>query len=252
MSIMEVIGHPLFLGLYVATMAMLIVLVFGGKYALFGMIAFFKKSSGKFGLVFLRMADGNIKFPPRFHDMEKPEIEIKAKGVKKIYPLNRNDFREGKFFGFPYCIKDSDDAVRSYGLYAEEFEEVIDQKSGESTFVTKYQNVSYKDENGKVQTIQTNIPCMTKEKGSYRVDPEIIDGLISKNSILSSIKDLFQKHNMMFVGIIVVGVLVLVSLYIGYENMTMMQERVLPALDSLRGALAESAAEEATRNVPIE
>jgi len=248
---MEVIGHPLFLGMYVLLMGLLAVVIFGGKYAFFGMKAFFKKSSGKWALVFFRLPDGNIAFPPTFHDMENTEITVKRKGIKKIYPLNRNEFTDGKIFGFAYCIKDSDDAVRSYGLYAEDFEEVQD-KDGNPSFKPTTHVINAKDDSGKIQAVQTNIPKLTKEKGSYRVDPEIIDGLISKNSILSSIKDLFQKHNMMFIGIIVVGVLVLVSLYIGFENMTLMQERLLPALEAVRAEVANSAAEEATQNIPLQ
>lgn len=256
MSIIEVISHPLFLGSYVFSMALLILIVFSAKYALFGFNAFFKKSSGKYALVFLRLPDGNISFPPLFHPLEKSEIEIKKKGVKKIFPLHRNDFKDGKFFGFSYVIKDSDDAVRSYGLYAEDFKEIIDEKTGESSFETVCETVNATDDNGKVITVQTNIPKMIKEKAGFRVDPEIIDGLISKNSILSSIKDLFAKHNLMFVALIVVGVLVLVGLYLGYENMTMIQQQLIPAIESIKGQLAEQAANSAgnvpTQNIPLQ
>lgn len=254
MGIVETITQPTFLALYALCMVLLFMVVFSAKYVFFGLNAFFKKPSGKYGLVFLRLPDNNIMLP-KFHNMEKTEFELKRKGVKKVFPMHRNDFQDGKFFGFPYCIKDIDDAVRSYGLYAEEFQEVIDPKTQESKFEPVYERFQKQDENGQIHTYETSIPKLTKEKGSFRVDPEIIDGLISKNSILSSIKDLFQKHNLMFVGIIVVGVLVLVSLYLGYENMTMMQEQILPALEQLKGNIAEQSANAAsnggTQNVPI-
>ena len=250
MAITEVISHPLFLGLYLVLILLLFVVIFSGKYSLFGLAAFFKKLPGTNALVFFKMPDGNIKFPPKFHNMDKTEIEVKKKGVKKIYPINRNEFTDGKIFGFPYCIKDSDDAVRSYGLYAEDFQEVQDE-NGDVKYETVYETVQAQDENGKVMTVKTNMPRLTKAKGSYRVDPELIDGLISKNSILSSIKDLFQKHNLMFLGLVVVGVMILVSLYLGYENMTMLQEQILPAIDSLKGDIANKAADEGAKNVPL-
>lgn len=232
MSLGEIISHPLFLGLYVFFMATVLLLVFSFKYALFGTKAFFKKISGDFGLVFFRTANNDVKFPPVFANLTKTELEVKRSGVKSIYPYTRNQFKEGTFFGFPYCVKDYDDALRNYGLYAEVTKEVIDEETGQLIRVPLYH---------KVNNEITNIPVLTAEKSADTVQPEIIDGLISKNSILSSLRELFGKHNLGLVVSVVVGLLVLVSLYLGYENYTMLQQQLIPALQSMAQSSAAAA-----------
>jgi hypothetical protein len=224
-AIIEVISSPIFLAVYALAMVSVLLLVFSFKYALFGSKAFFKKMSGRYGLMFLKMPGGNIKFPPHFVDMEKTEAKIKSKGVTKRFPYNRTDFDDTRLFGFPFVIKDHDDAIRTYGLYS------IDV---DTDYKPKFHVFTEGD-----KTYQTNIPILTQAKSANVVDPELIDGMISKAGVLDSLKELFDRNKTLFYVIIASIAISGISLYVAYESYTMLQT-LGPAVESIKATLATS------------
>jgi len=222
-SIIEVISSPLFIVTYLFAVVSTMILIFSFKYALFGVKAFFKKMSGRYGLLWLKMPGGNIKFPPYFVDMEKTEVTIKKKGITKQFPIGRSDFDEGKFFGFPFCIKDHDDVIKTYGLYAQ---------AVNKDYKPLYHKFSH---DGK--EYETNIPVLTKEKSANLVDPELIHGMIAKAGILDSLKELFDKNKTLLYVIVASIAVSGIALYVAYESYTMLQN-ITPVIQNIQGQIA--------------
>ncbi|MEX1384437.1 hypothetical protein [Lutibacter sp.] len=235
-SIIEVISSPLFLVVYMFAVVSTIVLGLSFKYAIFGVKAFVKKMSGKYGLMFLKMPGGDIKFPPYFVNIEKTEVTLKSKGVTKKFPYTRTDFDEGRFFSFPYCIKDHDDCIRSYGLYGQ---------VTNSDLKPLYHVVEIEG-----KKIQTDIPVLTKEKSSGVVDPELIHGMISKAGILDNLKELFDKNKILLYVVMASIAVSVISLYVGYENYSMIQQ-MQPMINQIASNVATKAAEGVTSGALI-
>jgi len=222
-TLVEVISSPLFIGVYVAMMLLFIQFILGAKFGLFGLSFFFKKMSGKFGLVFFKTKDNNFRLP-KFVMMDNDSISLKMGKEKKIFPIHPNEFQEGRFFGLPFTMKDLDDASKVYGIYGYE----TDDKNNVINHVINSEGKAY----------DTTIPKLTKYKSAYRVDPSLIDTLVSKLVMLGDVNDI--KKLLLYVGggLMVLGIIGIANIFIGYQIYVMM-EQYLPGI---AGKVSQAAA----------
>jgi len=194
-------------------------LLLGGPFLAFGIKHFLFKKSGKYGLLFLRNRSGNIGIP-KFVSLEEESATIKTKEGDKTFPYTPEEFMTGRFFGLSYAIKDWDDANVSYGLLCPK----VDNK-----LKTEYQKI---DIDGKLY--ETTIPVYHTAKNAGVVDPALHKAVVAKEKLIVGIKDMFTKQNLITILVVVAIIVGVVSIYLGYENYVMLEQTVIPTMNSLK------------------
>lgn len=195
------------------------------RWSIFGLVGRLYRAKG-YGLLLLKSNTDNIGFP-KFVDLNSESIKVKkSQGLFKpakvsIYAVNRDDFMGMRLFGFPFCIKDFDDATKSYGLYSP-----VKDLSNNQIFET----ITLTNEKGETVEAPTDIPKLTRHKSGSVVDPEMVHAIISKNTVLSSINQ-FMKNNKMVLTVAALALLAsIAAAYFGYNIYNQITLNVIPKI----------------------
>lgn len=180
-----------------------------------------KLGASNVGLMFLRNKSNNFSLPAII-DLQNFKFTRKKSDNTETYLYARDQLKDGKFFGFPYCIFDDDDNKTSVGLYyahtnadgSPAYEDVI---------------VGY-DENKK--PVIRKKPVITPIKPAVTLPPEFYKSILDGEKMSKSIKDFLDKYQNLFYILLGIGALVLIVGFIVYNVKTKDIPQVINACKS--------------------
>jgi len=180
---MELNYATMFLISFYVNVATIGILLISGAWVFFGIRLRFKRMRLKTntGLLFLKNKAGNFGLPEIVDLREKTFTKTINKN-EKDWILSEEGFRNGTFFGLPFCIMDMDDTLTTAGIYYQE--NVYDEKK------------------------KTPVPTgnITPYKPSYLVDPSLIKQVAINQKLDNFLKKIKQDRT---VWAIIVGCAIL-------------------------------------------
>jgi hypothetical protein len=233
--ITELIKSPIFLGGYITLVIMFIIFAMSFKWIIFG-LKYSTKKSKQYGLLLVKNRSNNMPLP-YLVNLTKDAYKLRLNGETKIFPFTKDEFLEARLFGMPFTIRDFDDAGRSYGIYGKP----LDEKGEQETYTL--------DIDG--QPIKTDIPKLSTMKSAYRVDPDVINGVIAKHKLIDSLMDFIKANKFILIGLFIIGIIALASFFVAYQNNSDMQDKVIPTMNTINSKVDTISISVGTMIVPM-
>lgn len=204
--------------IYGAITVVLLILLLGGKWLVFGMKLLIAKMKYKenLGLLFFQNLAGNIGMPiPVNISAGKYTVKDKKNKIDKDYFFTREAFnRQSTFFGLPFIIFSQDDALTTAGIY--------------------FQQNSL-DDNGKPTALYLEgddkqiSPFLKPIKPSIQLPPDMFKAAAISQNLKQILSEVLLQYKTVFLIVAGIGIGIGIMLFLQYN----MVSETLPALQTI-------------------
>jgi hypothetical protein len=157
----------------------------------------------KVGFKFTYDIAGNIRFPDL---IELKDIYYEQKDTDESWVFSEDQFKKGRFLGYPYAIYNQHDAKTTMG-----FSYQLTDEKGLPLYEEKEISIMVgKDKNGKpvFQTKKELVPVYTHLKNSVSLPPKLLKAIVGAKAVSQVVNDIIgdnQRNFYLLLGSIVIA-----------------------------------------------